>query len=239
MSKAQRVGYIRVSSVDQNTDRQLDGITLDKTYTDRASGKDAKRPQLTACMEFVREGDTLVVHSMDRLARNLLDLQRIVQDLTSRGVSVEFVKEAQTFKHHEHDGMQTLMMQILGAVAEFERAMIRERQREGIAIAKRDTPEKYASLFERRVERGQCFSRPYLGCREFAADFTTIDPAEQSVSDTMDLGLMLYDIIFAGDAKKGGNEAVFFQARIERGVMVTDPLIVLPDEGQRERVLSC
>ncbi len=102
-----------------------------------------------------------------------------------------------------------------------------------------DTPEKYASMFERRVERGQCFSRPYLGCREFAADFTTIDPTEQPVSDTMDLGLMLYDIIFAEDSKTAPNEAVFFHARIEHGVLVTDPAIVLPDEKQRERVLSC
>jgi len=90
----QRVGYLRVSTVDQNTDRQLDGIALDKVFTDKASGKDTNRPELTRALEYVREGDILVVHSMDRLARNLEDLRRIVRELTGRGVRVEFVKEA-------------------------------------------------------------------------------------------------------------------------------------------------
>lgn len=82
----QRIGYIRVSSLDQHVERQLEGIELDKTFTDQASGKDTKRPQLEALLGFVREGDTVVVHSMDRLARNLDDLRRIVQTLTGRGV---------------------------------------------------------------------------------------------------------------------------------------------------------
>jgi CRISPR-associated protein Cas5d len=102
-----------------------------------------------------------------------------------------------------------------------------------------DTPEKYAAMFERRVEKGQCFSRPYLGCREFAADFRAVDPTETLVSDTMELGLMLYDIVFSADVKNTANEAVFFHARIERGLMVTDPALALPDDIQRERVLSC
>ena len=90
----QRVGYQRVSTVDQNTDRQLDGVELDKVFTDKASGKDANRPELARALEYVREGDTLVVHSMDRLARNLEDLRRIVRELTGQGVQVEFVKES-------------------------------------------------------------------------------------------------------------------------------------------------
>lgn len=131
----QRVGYQRVSTVDQNTDRQLDGVELDKVFTDKASGKDAHRPELTRALEYVRHGDTLVVHSMDRLARNLEDLRRIVRELTGQGVSVEFVKESLTFTG-EDSAMNTLLLSMLGAVAEFERSMILERQREGIALAK-------------------------------------------------------------------------------------------------------
>jgi DNA invertase Pin-like site-specific DNA recombinase len=131
----QRVGYLRVSTVDQNTERQLDGIALDKVFTDKASGKDTNRPELTRALEYVREGDILVVHSMDRLARNLEDLRRIVRELTGRGVRVEFVKESLTFTG-EDSAMNTLLLSMLGAVAEFERSMILERQREGIAIAK-------------------------------------------------------------------------------------------------------
>ena len=89
----QRVGYQRVSSLEQNPQRQLDGIVLDQTFTDRLSGKDVNRPQLTEMLRFVRAGDVVIVHSLDRLARNLVDLRRIVSDLTGRGVRVEFVKE--------------------------------------------------------------------------------------------------------------------------------------------------
>lgn len=131
-----RIGYRRVSTLDQNTARQLDGIPLDKIFEDHASGKDTARPELTAALEWAREGDTLVVHSMDRLARNLGDLLRIVADLTNRKVRVEFVKEALTFTG-EDSPMATLMLSIMGAVASFERSMILERQREGISLAKK------------------------------------------------------------------------------------------------------
>lgn len=134
-AKGQLVGYVRVSSVDQNEGRQLEGIDLDKTFTDKASGKDTKRPQLERALEFLREGDVLIVHSMDRLARNLDDLRSIVQKLTKRGVSVQFVKESLTFTG-EDSPMATLLLSVMGAFAEFERSLIRERQREGIAIAK-------------------------------------------------------------------------------------------------------
>ncbi|MBC8733288.1 recombinase family protein [Paraburkholderia sp. UCT2] len=130
----QRVGYVRVSSFEQNAERQLDGIELDRTFTDRASGKDTKRPQLDAMMTFVRSGDTVVVHSMDRLARNLDDLRHVVQALTQRGVRIEFSKECLTFTG-EDSPMANLMLSVMGAFAEFERALIRERQREGIALA--------------------------------------------------------------------------------------------------------
>ena len=134
--KSKRVGYVRVSSVDQNTVRQLEGIRLDRVFTDKASGKDTKRPQLEALLEFVREGDLVVCHSMDRLARNLDDLRRLVMGLTKRGIRVEFVKESLTFTG-EDSPMATLLLSMLGAVSEFERALIKERQREGIEIAKK------------------------------------------------------------------------------------------------------
>jgi len=133
--KGKRVGYIRVSSVDQNTVRQLEGIRLDRVFTDKASGKDTKRPQLEAMLEFVREGDLVVCHSMDRLARNLDDLRKLVMGLTKRGIRVEFVKESLTFTG-EDSPMATLLLSMLGAVSEFERALIRERQREGVQLAK-------------------------------------------------------------------------------------------------------
>lgn len=131
-----RVGYIRVSSLDQNAERQLEGVDLDKRFTDKASGKDTKRPQLQAALDYLREGDVLVVHSMDRLARNLDDLRRIVLSLTQRGVVVEFEKERLTFTS-EDNAMSKLLLSVMGAFAEFERSLIRERQREGIALAKR------------------------------------------------------------------------------------------------------
>jgi DNA invertase Pin-like site-specific DNA recombinase len=137
--KVQRVGYIRVSTLDQSTERQLDGMELDHTFKDKASGKDTDRPQLQAALKHVRVGDTLVVHSLDRLARNAEDLLRTVRELTERGVTVEFVKDRLTFRGGSDgaDAQGTLMLTILAAIAGFERALIRERQREGIALAKK------------------------------------------------------------------------------------------------------
>jgi DNA invertase Pin-like site-specific DNA recombinase len=130
-----RVGYIRVSTVDQNTVRQFDGIEVERVFTDKASGKDTTRPKLDELIAFVRAGDTVLVHSMDRLARDLDDLRRLVRTLTGKGVRVEFVKESLTFTG-EDSPMATLLLSVVGAFAEFERALILERQREGIAMAK-------------------------------------------------------------------------------------------------------
>lgn len=130
-----RVGYVRVSSLEQNTVRQLDGIEVERTFTDRASGKDTARPKLAEMLAFVREDDTVLVHSMDRLARNLEDLRSLVRALTGKGVRVEFVKESLVFTG-EDSPMATLLLSVMGAFAEFERALILERQREGIAAAR-------------------------------------------------------------------------------------------------------
>ena len=133
--KGQRIGYVRVSTTEQNTDRQLEGLPVDRVFTDKASGKDVRRPALEDLMGYAREGDTVVVHSMDRLARNLDDLRQIVQTLTRKGVVIEFVKEHLRFTG-EDSPMANLMLSVMGAFAEFERALIGERQREGIALAK-------------------------------------------------------------------------------------------------------
>lgn len=132
----QKIGYIRVSTLEQNQERQLEGITLDKVFTDKASGKSTDRPALQELLNFVREGDTVIVHSMDRLARNLDNLRYLVQTLTQKGIAVEFVKEHLTFTGNDSP-MAQLMLSVMGAFAEFERALIKERQREGIALAKK------------------------------------------------------------------------------------------------------
>ena len=131
----QKIGYIRVSSEDQNTERQLEGVQLDRTFTDKVSGKSTDRPALQEMLRFVRDGDHLFVHSMDRLARNLVDLRQMVQDLTGRGVKVSFTKENLTFTGSD-EPISVLLLSVMGAVAEFERAILRERQAEGIRIAK-------------------------------------------------------------------------------------------------------
>ena len=137
-----RIGYVRVSSADQNDARQLEGLVVDKIFADKASGKDTNRPQLQAMLEFVREGDHIYVHSMDRLSRSLRDLQEVVERMTGKGISVTFTKENLTFEppatgaDAHKTAYSTLMLQLLGAVSQFERALIKERQREGIAIAK-------------------------------------------------------------------------------------------------------
>ena len=131
-----RVGYIRVSSIEQNPERQLEGVALDKIFTDKASAKDVNRPQLMEMLDYVREGDVIIVHSMDRLARNLEDLRRLVQNQTQRGIRIEFVKEGLSFSGDDSP-MATLLLSVMGAFAEFERALLKERQREGIALAKK------------------------------------------------------------------------------------------------------
>lgn len=131
----QTIAYKRCSSESQRTDRQLEGMEFDREFVEKVSGKNTERPQLQAMLAHVREADQIVVHSLDRLARNLSDLLAIVNDLTSRGVTVRFEKENLTF-NGSGDPMSKLMLSMMGAFAEFERSLILERQREGIALAK-------------------------------------------------------------------------------------------------------
>lgn len=132
----QTVGYIRVSSADQNEARQVEALAgCERLFTDKVSGKNTERPALAEMVAYVRSGDTVRVASMDRLARSLSDLLALVRGLTDKGVCVEFVKERLTFTGDD-DAISTLLLQVMGAVAEFERTLIRERQSQGIAVAK-------------------------------------------------------------------------------------------------------
>ena len=126
--------YIRVSTVEQNTDRQLLNVACDRVYEEKISGKDTNRPELLAMLSNIRAGDVVNVHSMDRLARNTRDLLNLVEEITSKGATIAFHKENLTFRGNEkQDPYQKMMMTMLGAVAELERAIILERQREGIS----------------------------------------------------------------------------------------------------------
>ena len=129
-----RLGYKRVSTIEQNTTRQLDGVEVDKVYEDKCSGSTTDRPQLQRLLDNMRSGDTIIVHDISRLARNLTDLLQLIETINSAGVQLQFIKEAITY--NRDDKNQKLMLSIMGAVATFERDMIRERQAEGIAIAK-------------------------------------------------------------------------------------------------------
>src|SRR5690349_15470132 len=111
MSKGKIIGYIRVSSYDQNIDRQLENIKLDKVFIDKASGKDTQRPELKAMINYAREGDLIIVHSMDRLARNLDDLRRLVNELTQKEVQIQFIKEKLTFTG-EDSPMSILLLSV-------------------------------------------------------------------------------------------------------------------------------
>lgn len=132
-----QIGYIRVSSISQNTERQLSGVDLDKVFEDKVSAKDTNRAGLQTCLDYLREDDVLHVHSIDRLARNLADLQNLVGSLIDKGVTVQFHKENLIFNGND-EAFSRLMLQMLGAFSEFERNLIKERQREGIELAKRN-----------------------------------------------------------------------------------------------------
>lgn len=163
--KGQQLGYVRVSSALQNTDRQLDGLELDRVFTDKLSGKDTNRPALQELIKYARTGDTVHVHSLDRLGRNLDDLRQLVNEFKSKGVVVIFHKENLTFATDtKANPMNELLFNIMGAFAAFERELIRERQREGVQIAKANglykgrkqemTPERVAEI-KARVAAGE------------------------------------------------------------------------------------
>ena len=130
------IGYIRVSTIGQNTERQLEGIDLDKVFEEKASAKTKDRPRLNEMLEYIREGDSVIVHDISRLARNIQDLHHLVEEITAKGATLQFNKEGLTFSGDKKDPMSQLLLSMLGAVYQFEREIIKERQREGIAVAK-------------------------------------------------------------------------------------------------------
>ena len=173
------VGYLRVSTFEQNESRQLEGMELDRSFLDKASGKDVRRPQLDAMLAFVLEGDAVLCHSLNRLGRNLDALRRLVLGLTGRGVEVQFIKEQLRFTG-EDSPVPNLLLSVIGAFAQFERELIRERQREGIALVKRLgvywgrkrmlSPERAAELGRRAAAEEPKAART----REFGIDRTTV-----------------------------------------------------------------
>lgn len=134
--KGKKIGYIRVSTTDQNPDRQLVNVVLDKKFIEYASAKDIKRPQLESLLDYIREDDILYVHSIDRLARSVRDLHFIVDSLVNRNITVNFVKQNLTFNGSDSH-FAKFQLSILGAIAELEREIILERQKEGIVEAKK------------------------------------------------------------------------------------------------------
>lgn len=157
MANHQRLGYTRVSTVDQNLARQLDGMELDKVFADKCSGKDTKRPALQELLSYVRSGDEVFVHDISRMARNVEDLLSLIRELNGQGVSITFVKESLTF-NGDSNPMQELMVSLLGAVYQFERSMLLERQREGIAKAKAEGKYKGRRANINREEVLSCLS---------------------------------------------------------------------------------
>ncbi len=131
-----KLGYVRVSSVDQNTARQLSGVECDKIFTDKCSGNSTARPELEALRDYAREGDIVLVHDISRLARNIEDLINLIRLFNAKGVAVQFQKENLKFTADQSNPINNLMLNLLGCVYQFEREMMLERQREGIAKAK-------------------------------------------------------------------------------------------------------
>ena len=143
------VGYVRVSTVEQNEGRQLvtmNKYNVEKVFTEKVSAKDTKRPQLQAMVDFVREGDTIVIHDFSRLARSTKDLLELVELFNSKGVKLISNKE----KIDSSTPTGKLMLTMIGAINEFERANLLERQREGIALAKEQG--KYKGRKEVKVD---------------------------------------------------------------------------------------
>lgn len=178
-----KVGYVRVSSIDQNFDRQIDKLNefgVEKIFKDEITGSSIKRPGLDNCRKFLRENDTLYVLSIDRLARDLINLQTLVQEFRDKNVTIHFIKENLIFGPDQASPMSSLLLQFLGAISQFERSLIKERQAEGIAAAKKRgkkfgrpnllTPKQKDEL-NSRLAAGE---KPSVLAKEFGVSRTTI-----------------------------------------------------------------
>jgi DNA invertase Pin-like site-specific DNA recombinase len=136
MSKGEKIGYVRVSTIDQNPERQLEGIDLDKKFVDYCSGATVNRPQLKSLLEYVREDDIVIVHALDRLGRRLIDILHLVEYFLKKNVHIHFIKENLKFTGIE-DPMSKCILTLFGCISEYEYSLIRERQLEGVALAKK------------------------------------------------------------------------------------------------------
>ncbi|MEK3719235.1 recombinase family protein [Paenibacillus sp. FSL H8-0034] len=151
-----KVAYIRVSSADQNEQRQLEMMKehlIEKFYTEKISGATKERPKLIEMLSFVREGDSVYIESFSRLARNTVDLLSIVKDLSDKGVALVSLKE----RIDTSTPQGKLMLTIFGALYEFERDLIKERQAEGIAVARMNNKQ----IGRPRVEISEAFKKAY------------------------------------------------------------------------------
>lgn len=187
--KGQVVGYARVSTADQNLARQLEALTgADRIFEEKASAKDRERPVLAEMLAYVREGDTVVVKSPDRLARSTVDLLNLLAELKAKGVAVRFV-DSPALDTGTAQG--TFMLTVLGAVAELERELIAERRAEGIAAAKKAG----------RYDRG-----PKLKADQVQSARERVEGGVPKAAVARDLGVSrqtLYDAL-AGRGKYGG-----------------------------------
>lgn len=151
-----KVGYVRVSSYDQNPDRQLEQLQgMDKIFVEKMTGAKMDRPQLEACRQYLREGDELYVTSIDRLARNLSDLIKLVTEFRHNGITIHFMKENLTFGSEVDSPINNLLFQLLGAISQFERELIKERQREGVAAARKKGNVKFGRPFAISQEKAK------------------------------------------------------------------------------------
>ncbi len=181
----QRIGYIRVSTAGQNIARQQEALKeageIRRTFIDRTSGKNRNRPQLNELLLYMREGDHVVVPAIDRMARSIVDLQSLIDEITAKGASVEFLKENMMINAHGSSAMEQMQLQILGVFAEFERNISKERQAEGIAEAKkrgvysRPRTKKISSAQAREIAaRAATGELKTALAREFEVDRSTI-----------------------------------------------------------------
>lgn len=188
-----KVGYKRVSTVDQKTDRQLDGMNFDKMFEDKVSGKDTNRPALQTMLEYLREGDELYVHSLDRLGRNTADLIELMNRLKEMGVTVHFHKQGLTFKPDTSNPMNELMFTMLAAFSQFERELMLERQREGIAKAKEEGKYKGRPLSDGIDREGIYNARKQgMSYRKIAEQFGVALSTVQRILRETDMGVRTY-----------------------------------------------
>ena len=179
-----KVAYIRVSTVEQNEARQLEAMKnkgIEKYFTEKVSGKDTNRPQLKAMLDFVREGDTVYIHDFSRLARSTKDLLDIVEQLHNKGVYL--ISNKENIDTSTPTGK--LMLTMIGAIAEFERANLLERQREGIEIARREGKFKGGQV--KTIDENK-FNRAYAKYQQreitMSADRHSINCSKTGVCDT-------------------------------------------------------